>query len=98
MGDARFVGKRRGGLRAARVVQVIAIGAALVFSLAPLYWMLATSFKTELEAARLAPTLWPHEVTFANYRGLWAGSLPFVDGVWRWRSRVAPSSTCSIVP
>jgi multiple sugar transport system permease protein len=78
MADARFAGKHRGGLRAARVAQVVAIGAALVFSLAPLYWMLATSFKTELEATRLAPTLWPREVTFANYRGLWAGSLPFV--------------------
>ena len=63
--------------RAARVARIVAIALALLWSLAPLYWMLATSFKTELEAARLAPTLWPHDATFANYRELWSGSLPF---------------------
>jgi len=41
--------------------------------------MLATSLKTELEAARLDPTFWPHHVTLANYRDLWVGSLPFVS-------------------
>ena len=41
--------------------------------------MLSTSLKTELEATRLAPTLWPHEVTLANYRGLVGGSLPFAS-------------------
>jgi len=68
----------RGRGRGARVVQGIAIALALLWSLAPLYWMLATSFKSELEAARLAPTLWPHDMTFANYVGLWSGSLPFL--------------------
>jgi len=52
---------------------------ALLWSLAPLYWMFATSFKTELEASRLTPTLWPHDATFANYRDLWSGSLPFAS-------------------
>jgi ABC-type glycerol-3-phosphate transport system permease component len=65
--------------RAGRVIRALAIGLALVWSLAPVYWMIATSFKTELEAARLAPTLWPHEATFDNYRGLWSGSLPFLS-------------------
>jgi ABC-type glycerol-3-phosphate transport system permease component len=32
-----------------------------------------------LEATRLDPTLWPHEATFDNYRGLWTGSLPFAS-------------------
>ncbi len=41
--------------------------------------MIATSFKTELEAARLDPTLWPHDATLANYHGLWGGSLPFAS-------------------
>jgi len=59
------------------LVRVVAIGIALVWSLAPVYWMVATSFKSELEAASLAPSLWPHEFTLANYRGLWLGSLPF---------------------
>jgi len=64
--------------RATRAARWAAIVVALVVSLAPVYWMVATSFKTELEAARLAPTLWPHEPTLANYRGLWSGSLPFL--------------------
>jgi multiple sugar transport system permease protein len=67
----------RSALDAGRVVRLAAIGLALAWSLAPVYWMLATSFKTELEAASLAPTLWPHNPTFANYLGLWGGSLPF---------------------
>ena len=65
----------RGGTRAVRWAAIVV---ALIVSLAPVYWMVATSFKSELEAARLAPTLWPHEPTFANYRGLWSGSLPFL--------------------
>ena len=70
---------RRGGTRrTARVVQYVAIALALVWSLAPVYWMLATSFKTELEAARLAPTPWPLRPTLDNYRGLFGGSLPFL--------------------
>jgi len=60
-------------------VRIAAIGLALVWSLAPVYWMIATSFKTELEAARLDPTLWPHQATSANYTGLFTGSLPFVS-------------------
>ena len=65
--------------RATRIAQVAAIALALVWSLAPVYWMVATSLKTELEAANLKPTLWPHEATFANYAGLFTGSLPFAS-------------------
>jgi multiple sugar transport system permease protein len=63
----------------AAFVRVVAIALALAWSLAPVYWMVATSLKTELEAANLHPTLWPHEATFDNYRSLWSGSLPFVS-------------------
>ena len=59
------------------IVKATAIVLALAWSLAPVYWMVATSFKTELEASRLDPTLWPRDATFANYVGLWSGSLPF---------------------
>ena len=48
----------------AAFVRVVAIALALAWSLAPVYWMVATSLKTELEAANLHPTLWPHEATF----------------------------------
>jgi len=61
-----------------RVAQWVAIGFALFWSLAPIYWMLSTSFKTELEATRLVPTLWPEAPTVANYVGLAGTSLPFV--------------------
>jgi len=63
----------------AAFVRVAAIVLALAWSLAPVYWMVATSFKSELEAANLHPTLWPHDATFDNYRNLWSGSLPFVS-------------------
>jgi len=64
-------------MRASRLVQAIALGLALAWSLAPIYWMLATSFKNELEASALDPTLWPHAATLDNYRGLVGGTLPF---------------------
>lgn len=67
------------GRRFRTILRVAAISLALLWSLAPLYWMIATSFKTELEASQLNPTLWPHDATFANYRDLWSGSLPFVS-------------------
>jgi ABC-type glycerol-3-phosphate transport system permease component len=63
----------------ARTVQILAIGFALVWSLAPVYWMLSTSFKTELEATRLNPSFWPELPTIDNYVGLAGKSLPFFD-------------------
>ena len=59
------------------MIKAAAIVFALAWSLAPVYWTVTTSFKTELEAARLDPTLWPRDATFANYVDLWSGSLPF---------------------
>lgn len=70
---------RSGRKLPARAVQVLAIGFALVWSLAPVYWMLSTSLKTELEATRLNPTLWPEAPTLDNYFGLSGKSLPFFD-------------------
>jgi ABC-type glycerol-3-phosphate transport system permease component len=60
-----------------RAAQYLAIAFGLFWSLAPVYWMLATSFKTELEATRIDPTLVPVEPTLANYIGLGGQSLPF---------------------
>jgi ABC-type glycerol-3-phosphate transport system permease component len=60
-----------------RLARFIALGAALAWSLAPVYWMLSTSLKSELEASQLAPTLWPHAATLDNYRGLGGDTLPF---------------------
>jgi ABC-type glycerol-3-phosphate transport system permease component len=60
-----------------KAAQYLAIAFGLFWSLAPVYWMLATSFKTELEATRIDPTLVPVEPTLANYVGLGGQSLPF---------------------
>ena len=60
-----------------RAVQYLAIAFGLFWSLAPVYWMLATSFKTELEATRIDPTLVPVHPTIDNYVGLGGQSLPF---------------------
>lgn len=60
-----------------RIVKYLAIVLALFWSLAPVYWMLATSFKTELEATRIDPTLVPIHPTLGNYVGLGGQSLPF---------------------
>jgi multiple sugar transport system permease protein len=63
---------------AGRILQFAALAVALFWSLAPVYWMLATSFKTELDATSLTPTLWPQHPTLTNYAGLTGASLPFV--------------------
>ncbi len=61
------------------MARAAALVLAVIWSLGPVYWMLATSFKTELEAARLDPKLWPTAPTLANYAGLGGDTLPFVD-------------------
>lgn len=62
-----------------RILQWLLIGLALVWSLAPVYWMVVTSFKDALEATRPVPTFWPEAPTLANYQGLAGGSLPFLS-------------------
>jgi ABC-type glycerol-3-phosphate transport system permease component len=62
-----------------RVAQWAAIVAALLWSLAPIVWMVTTSFKSALEATRPDPTLLPEAATLENYRGLAGGSLPFLS-------------------
>lgn len=66
------------GRKLALVAQYTCIAVAMLWSLAPLYWMLSTSFKGELEAAQLDPTLIPQDPTWQNYAGLAGGSLPFM--------------------
>jgi ABC-type glycerol-3-phosphate transport system permease component len=47
---------------------LVMLGAALV-SLGPLFWMISTSFKTQLEAQQYPPTLIPGTVKWSNYTG-----------------------------
>ncbi|HKI58506.1 MAG TPA: carbohydrate ABC transporter permease [Trueperaceae bacterium] len=64
-----------------RVVTTVLLILALAWALAPIYWMVATSFKTEFEATQLNPSLWPHHFTLANYGKLVGHSLPFLSFV-----------------
>ena len=68
-----------GWRKSGRLLRLIAIAFALFWSLAPIYWMLSTSLKTELEATRLDPTLVPENPTLDNYIGLAGTTLPFFD-------------------
>jgi multiple sugar transport system permease protein len=62
----------------------------VVWTLAPLYWMVATSLKTNLEIYGTAATLWPHRPTLANYAVLFART-PFL--VYFWNSTLIALAT-----
>lgn len=68
---------RRRPPRPGNLVAVVVVGFFVLWTLAPLYWMLATSFKDALDAARPSPTLWPAQATVQNYLGLVTGNIPF---------------------
>lgn len=53
------------------------LSAILVFTLVPLYWMVASSFKSSPEMARIPVTLWPHTLSFDQYAKVFSeGSFP----------------------
>ena len=60
-----------------RGVVVVVIVVMLAWSLAPIYWMIATSLKTSAQVALPNPTLYPHPATVSNYGGLFSGPFPF---------------------
>lgn len=63
-----------------RLWRVFVLGVIIVmlaWSLAPIYWMVATSLKTSAEVALPNPTLYPHPATGSNYGGLFSGPFPF---------------------
>ncbi len=62
-----------------KTFQYAFIAIALFWTIAPIYWMLSTSLKTELEATRLDPSLVPENVTLDNYVRLFQGDLPFIS-------------------
>jgi len=43
---------------------------ALAITLLPVYWMVNTSLKNQVEVFASPPTLWPQNLTFANYENL----------------------------
>ena len=44
----------------------IVLAAMLTFALFPLYWMINTSFKSDMEIYRLTPTFWPHKIDLTS--------------------------------
>jgi multiple sugar transport system permease protein len=66
---------RRKPWKVAVIALIVAV--ALFWSLAPIYWMIATSLKNPLEVTRLSPTFYPHSPTGANYGELFGHTLVF---------------------
>lgn len=54
----------------------IVVMASAMWTLFPMYWMLSTSLKENLEVFRVPPTLWPANPTIASYLNLNAGITP----------------------
>jgi multiple sugar transport system permease protein len=81
-------------LRRARAIAAYVVLAILaVWTLGPLYWMVATSFKTNAELYGTSATLWPRQPTLANYRTLFTRT-PF--GVYFQNSALIALATTAI--
>lgn len=59
------------------VLRYLILAAIIVFLLFPIYWMLATSFKTNMEAYQYPPTFFPEEVSFSSYLSLFTQNNQF---------------------
>jgi ABC-type glycerol-3-phosphate transport system permease component len=57
----------RRGVTGARVALYASLGVLLLWSVLPLYWIVATAFKTEREVYAQPPTLFPAAPTLANF-------------------------------
>lgn len=55
-------------LRPGMAARWLVIIPALAFALVPLYWMVASAFKSDPELGLLRPTLYPHDPTLAQFR------------------------------
>ena len=64
--DLRRTALRYGG----GTLKYVALFAILAFLLFPVYWMLVTSLKQNIESYRITPTLWPENVSFEGYNTL----------------------------
>lgn len=58
---------RRHRVRPRLAARWMVIIPALAFALVPLYWMVASAFKSDQELGLLQPTLYPHEPTLAQF-------------------------------
>ena len=53
-----------------KFLSMLFIAVCLIFALAPIYWMLNTSFKTQGEIFQMVPTMYPHHPTLDSYQYL----------------------------
>lgn len=60
-----------------RLAVLVVVLVMILWSLAPIYWMISTSLKTSAEVAIPNPTLYPHPATLGDYGGLFHGPFPF---------------------
>ncbi len=75
---SRTESRRAGRSRASRVLlYAVVLGFGLIFAF-PLYWALATSFKTETELYYWPPRFLPASISLANYAEV-VTKYPFVD-------------------
>lgn len=53
-----------------RIIVYATLAVMLIFALFPLYWMFNTSFKSNAEIYRMAPTFWPERFSWSAYEKL----------------------------
>ena len=70
---SRMSGSRYGNSvrRRARLPATIVLVLYFILNLFPIYWILATSLKTDAEVYRPSPTFYPHAPTLENYRSIY---------------------------
>ena len=59
------------------VLRYLVLVAIILFLLFPIYWMLATSFKSNMEAYQYPPTFFPSEVSVSSYLSLFTQNNQF---------------------
>jgi multiple sugar transport system permease protein len=80
--------------RLGRAAGMVLLVPALVWTLFPVYWMLATSFKTNLAMFQPVPQWWPAAPTADNYTQLATGASPV--GRWFTNSIVTSAATAVV--
>jgi len=69
-------------MRNNRWTRVVVLTLYILFALIPLYWMLSISLRTN-EETMSAFAIWPHHVTFDNYKVIFTQVVPTKPGLKR---------------
>ena len=62
--------RRRSMLAIVTMAKYILLGAMALFFLFPIYWLVATAFKTQAEMFARPPVWWPAQLTFEHFRAI----------------------------